>query len=1574
MVDTLTENTQIEEPRTYNLIPSDEETGTSFIPGPTPQEIVDQERYTPDQMNLHGFLSTLANKQFNGDLNIDPSSFVNELDQNTNEIYSGRETIIRDSLSTQRQLKDLQTRDSILNENLSNFNILPEEDKVDTISLAQLPIQPVDSNTVLEKEAVNSLNDLNHLDDTSSQVQQDQGAGRDLILDSLTNQLVLNKAINELKKKSDDLNTFDSAVTFAGRMFGYQDKLATDFLVKTAKELGLPKESYTFEWKGKKYESGSKAAIALNYELFSKSPDEFNKYLNEVFIPKLSDSITLLKDKSESYNTMITALDRIKYTTGSDLEIDTFFDVVDNASLLADAATIGTAGFILAPVESIGKTVVNLLKRTGNRNLASTAVGTALDNPEVLKNIIKPLDAVDEVLPSALKDTTIKDTSIGGQVLSEIETTNKIVEQVKPILDNLPTQATKEEQINLISKISDQLKADSSGIVHDFDVVKSTDVLGGQDLVLKFGKNNGAGGYATRSSAEKMAERLSLKDSFPSLEVKADSSGQWFVHVKEPIPSTEWTEPVLFEKLAGSDPISRRLLDDASTQTAWTQGMSVLLGGQTQVVKDVIKDNIKVLPRMKGKPLKRIQTAVFDGLEKEKWHDDLTLKSKFGLSDIEVEAYKEFKTLSDFEYYVRNRVAKSDLVSKGYKEATVQLEKRPQKIYIKERNSLPETNRRVYDASGDQWYKSGSLDDKLLNKKLSEGHYLYELSSPITSPTNDPYKFILAKPSDLPIRGLPTDVIGYRAGGHINYTGKYFVKQASLGVYSDTGAVYLRQPLTHIVSETPQEARAYVTQMEKARQAYNDLLEGKLTRSKAEKIIQDTPAQSLKSFEGKIKEGKINKDSPFEVVIEGDQPRTYKTLAGKLKDSEDDFVKADHYYPDGFNSPRGDRLKSPTGELAPVQDPKQIVNQSVNQVLKSGLWSEYRNTQIQRWVKSAQKFNLLNEMPKGSTIEDAFYEGSLLKTKDPELNKVVQKLETQRESMFRLFKFKTDTEKALDQIKLNIIDSFSKTKIGESVLGKKVTKGIIDIASSNPINAVRSFAFDIFLGMFNSLQWARQTQTATAARAISPKHGVLSIPHGLPILWSLRNNSPELLDFLAKKTAKIGGLTVDQFKLCVQSLKKSGFAIVNDNRLEMGRDTILANNFQAVKDIREAGRVFYNAGNKYNDVVAWRIAFGEALERFPEKEILNDEAQIWMANRASDLSFNMKNQNSSFWRNNPFTTIPTQFASYSTSMWETILGAGTRAERFTKAERGRLFLSQAFLYGSYGVPLGPTLLRSMDDLIMDNTNERINDNWYKFLDSGFYDGLMYWASNGTVNVTTGQSMSTLEYFRNAMNTVSEDGSFLEIIGGPSFKMTNEFRKDALAAFKLIFYGRNELDGVSGSDMLVQDFKDTLNDISSFSQATRVYAAMRTHEYITSNGASISDINNYETTALALFGSVPSEVPETYFMKKKQNDFTQDVVLARKKANQIQMDQIRSVAEAHKLRLNGNEADATDAERKANLLARQLAIFYATLPEEVYDAVKTSTLNSRPEFDRVLEESLKYHDLTANQQRLEQGKK
>lgn len=680
-------------------------------------------------------------------------------------------------------------------------------------------------------------------------------------------------------------------------------------------------------------------------------------------------------------------------------------------------------------------------------------------------------------------------------------------------------------------------------------------------------------------------------------------------------------------------------------------------------------------------------------------------------SQKEFDAYDVARNVNDIEYLNRNDELYKTKVVQGFE--TVSLDQGMNKLdrvnaRIHDTYSIGPKDR-VYDASGGvHWSEKNPLSSERLQQYKDEGYKLLELDQAQKLSDGTTVKSILAKTSDLKIENLERQQIPYRAGGHRMYQGKYFAKQARIGLQPD-GEKFLQNPGTFIVGKTKAEVQHWVDQMEAAREAFTK-------GASAHELNEILPSYMKgEEFINNIHSGTFDEHQPFRTMFDRETLPEY-TNTGHLDLRSNDEGELEQYLRTNgrmYYSGKGEVLPDWQGSMAPTLDPYQTIQRSLQNVANLSSFSDYKITAAERWSKTfggyleqqgLSPMGALRSGTFGLNVPEAIRQGA----------------EAQRAIIRRTLSWRTE----FDRQQEIYTRRFAEWVAGSDPysLRNKVTSSISTwFDNHHPVQALRGMAFDLKLGLFNVAQFPLQIGTLVAATTISPKLGMQGMATLMPLrAYLTKSGSEAMLDELVGRGVHgMGGFTdPKEFKEFFRQAKESGFfdiggthQLVND-----GGPNAATASFKAIDNVRAASRFWFNEGEVWNRAVAWRIAWGETKEKLPGLAVTSNDFQRELAGRAEEYAFSMSEQSGAAWQKG-ITSIPTQFWAYQARMLEAMFG-----KTFTGEQRVRLMLGQTLLYGAAGVPIAPFI----SDQIKKRTGVSPGiDTVGAFLDRGILDEAIY---------------------------------------------------------------------------------------------------------------------------------------------------------------------------------------------------------------------------------------------------------
>jgi len=386
------------------------------------------------------------------------------------------------------------------------------------------------------------------------------------------------------------------------------------------------------------------------------------------------------------------------------------------------------------------------------------------------------------------------------------------------------------------------------------------------------------------------------------------------------------------------------------------------------------------------------------------------------------------------------------------------------------------------------------------------------------------------------------------------------------------------------------------------------------------------------------------------------------------------------------------------------------------------------------------------------------------------------------------------------------------TAVGEYIFDK-TGKDVIDKMHYRPDVALRSFAFDLKLGLFNPDQFLVQASSAIGIMAIDPINGLKAAASYLPMRIAMTNTSPEVLKALYKRSKAFIGMPEKDFMEWADYMKRSGRFEVNQNISEINSTYDVTRG--AIKKFREAGRTPFKEGDRVARLMASNVAYRQFRKLYPNVDVSTDIGfrmmDDFITNKADAMTMNMTRSSAAAWQKG-WMSIPTQWLGYQAKLMENIFFS----RELTGAERARLGLAQIAFFGAAGVPAGSFVVNAFTD----QTAEGINKDAYTFLRYGLID---YTLSNiigedTALSGRLGAGAGIEQIYSDIL-----DKKFIEVLGGPSGTIAYDASSSAI----------NLLTGMFTQDISITqyDANKILRNISTWNKAVQGLYLMQTGEFI-----------------------------------------------------------------------------------------------------------------------------------------------
>jgi hypothetical protein len=1058
---------------------------------------------------------------------------------------------------------------------------------------------------------------------------------------------------------------------------------------------------------------------------------------------------------------------------------------------------------------------------------------------------------IEQKVPQVTTEGAAATVSLQNSVNTVIEQTEKIMDQFKA-LNQLGRLTTEESQAAIQATIDRVSKEHGETLIQDVSKPQKVRLSDGTSFNrVEFT----VGLFDDKDTALNYARETGLGDT-----LIRDESGKFSLRVVKDVSETGFITEVLKPQATGF--LSRVLLSARAVGDRLLANMGQSAGNtRAKLLKTFVRDYSKKFSVLSRREREDLAQVLAVGEANAEWYsrDQLELlyerAYKRPPSERELIAYDTARNLNDIEYMLRNDEVYKQKVVQGYESVTSEVTGEVNGRVINDWQVLPTD--RIYNISDKVGYsKVSPMLSEDMTRLKGEGYVLVKTDQAVKLEDGTVTNAILAKKSDLTIKPLRRDQITYRAGGHRIYEGKYFAKQARIGVQPD-GEKFLQNPATFIVGKTKAEVDYWTNQMERARQLY-------VANADDAAIKNALPTNvTLEQFQAGMLDGTFDPDQVFRTAYDRETLPEYVNTTGYSDMRDLDETDIQQYLRTSgrmYYGHKGEILPDWQGSQAPTLDPFKTIERSLFNVANLSSFSDYKISAAERWHNTFGGY--LNQT--GISPMSAIREGTF-GLNVPEA--IRQAAEAQRDIIRRTLGWKTE----FDRQQEIYTRRFAEWVAGDDPysLRNKVTSSVSEWFDNNhPIQALRGLAFDLKLGLFNVAQFPLQIGTLAAATTISPKYGLQGMIGLFPMkVYLTKSGTEAMLDTLVQRGTHVATGFADpaEYKEYMKFAKRSGFFDIGSTHQlinDYGPNAAVGA-FSKLDNIREAARFWFYEGELWNRMVAWRIAWGETKEKFPQLATDTPEFMGEVTGRAEEFAFSMSDQSSAAWQKG-ITSIPTQFWAYNARMLEAMFG-----KTFTPAQKARLILGQTLMFGAAGVPVAPYIL----DKINANRGETAPVNSLEGLVTrGLMDQVIYHMSGGQ-DLLVSKRYGTGAFITDTLKDIFGmsaygEKSMAEIVGGASYSI-------AYAGFETVIDLLKYMTAESGGETkpLTEDALLRLaKNVSTVSNAHKAYMVHKYGTLVTGKGTTLAaNIPSQSAWAVAL-GISPSEVDDvTAAMQYLQND-------------------------------------------------------------------------------------------------------
>lgn len=1195
----------------------------------------------------------------------------------------------------------------------------------------------------LEQDTMKTIQQLALSDPIQAQIMQDNiqhGGPLDVARDYLAKRMLLSQAVTKAEGDQHKRNLLESAAdTILGAL-----PLRSNWI--RAGNVNL--DDHVKNWYDRLW-SGQREPTEAN-SLWQMPTSQFSEYLPG-FVDQVKNNTSFFGYESKA------------------AELNVLKEYADSTpGVWGHSLTAGLDAVGLIPFGKIGSAIGYMAKAGARREAVNLFADAVLKSgaeaaPELTNNALPGIMA------------TSPQVSRVGLGMSSADALARSQELIDKYIPKIQTQrfATQEEYKAAVMNTINELDA-ATGNYKMVDIQPARRELPGGIQVSEVagivGRKNGLG-FARESDAIGAMSKLGMEG-----EAIQDSSGQWFMKVTKGVKESGfYTSNV---KDAGvSNIVSRFSLGSRNLLDEFTYGLGVQAEGAQQRIGTEFGNYLKKsIGKLKQDEFKSLASVLQYSQESAVWLDRNTFDSAysrtFGKTPREAEwnAYQAIRDAYDLDYGLRNTVEYQKRFIKGMENVNILgqgVKVDDANAFVSRDFSKARSNMRAYDvSSGTLYNKSNPLTEEVIADLKEKGYVLVETEGSHAVGPNSRVRAFLGKASDIQTGPLKPIQLGYKEGGHRFYKAKAFVKQAVEDTAED-GTKYLRAPAT-FTAGTKAEMKAFARDMEKARGLVKDNPNIPVGELQA-RMEGSTIPFDAEEFLQKVDSGEYSLDHPFEAVDDRSMPSAYLDTSRDLFDRE--MVGFGDTYQNMYTGSKGEILKDYKGLTAATLDPYQSINRTLSNITRNVSFTDYKLSTIERWANNFKPYLDVAGEHSGMSPEFVFSNSSF-KRDTPDALK--QAGEGQRDAIRRTLGWKGERELALESMS---------NRMAEKLAGD--TPGLRDhfvdaarnwLSTNNPVQFLRGMSFDMYLGFFNPNQIFTQISTAVAANAMRPQSFPKVVASMLPTAAAMQAKAADwMLDDLAKKgLSKLAGFGSDEeFKLYMKTMYNSGLLDLGHGHTLIGEygSHVSTTAWGKVQQVREAGRFFFNNAEKVNLMTAYRIAWDELAQGQSISVLKSNDFARRVYARATDYGFGMQRGAQAVWQRG-LLGVPTQFFAYNARMLEAMF-----SKTFTPSQRLNLFLSQAFLYGSAGVPLGSVVA----DYLKSKTGQapQVGTPW-SVADRGMLDNIIHMVSG--VDVLAGKRLASGDFVADTIESIMGHSQYGEVstadmLGGASFNLWAGVSKD-----------------------------------------------------------------------------------------------------------------------------------------------------------------------------------------------------
>lgn len=938
---------------------------------------------------------------------------------------------------------------------------------------------------------------------------------------------------------------------------------------------------------------------------------------------------------------------------------------------------------------SVGKLVtggnkVSRILKAGNKTKAVQAVqeaSTADKLGHVLPSIAKPAEGPTTTLAAVVED--VEHTKIANQ---------KALEALEDTLtyQYTPSQEALSKYVDVVSKEFQNRLPKSKKKTIDTNLMSvEKDADGTYDLVVTIG--NGLDGTSHFKSQEAALEYIAKETKLVGGEydVIRDAEG-YLVKARTKVP---FTGKIMDEKAFGKEGkpfklkgIGRYLLGRIGVPDEFHEANNIAVNSIARL-RAIGQDMLQPIKNLKGKDLENFNVIQAKQLNDQAWLDPEVLQMQ-GYSTAVIEANKAFRDISDIGYIVENAGVRKKLTALGFKRIKANTESTEFIGKIVNRVSDAATST-FKDIETGTVYQIGQLTDEKM-EELTKAGKVFAINNAVDVDIDAevPIKYYILDKAKATVADLPAYVVDYVPGGRRYYAeGTLFAKLPRTLMVGDKRTVI--KPKTLFAGLDKQSMTAKVKEINAALDEYQRYMAKEITRKELNQRLDRLAAVAdhfkasslteLKEVLGK----NIDPTLRVEIVEDGQTLAQVRKLKSEnvasLVDDELFFSSSmsDLFETNGMlYTRRGLHLKDVDGSYSKILSAEDTAKKTLDKLIHSQAYDEYNRMYASEFRRLFGDVIDPYDLAHMSDV-DLLKGGRFIDLQEGSKNKALRNKINAAKHMQK--KWQLVTEQPTEFDKMISAHTFNLAqKLGEAfpnTMGRG-TAGYTAIAKAKPTEFIRSLAFHQYLGCFNPRQIVTQAMGGISVLAMEPLHGLNTVALYPALRMAMTTDNVEHLSAITKAVARLGGVSTEDFKDIVKTLKKIGAYNAEDVQVFVDARNILNTNA-----LKKASTFFFREGERFNSIVAYGAAVLKHKKMLGHVPSTYDELSKAAA-YGQELYLNMSRASTT-----PFqkgTYLPShlfaQFTSYPMRFIEALFN-----KKLTRLQRTSLLLTNMACFGVAGV-------------------------------------------------------------------------------------------------------------------------------------------------------------------------------------------------------------------------------------------------------------------------------------------------